>query len=107
MTKKRTKERAREGMTLTQFHECENCRRAKVDVIQVTKDVGEFLMARMSERTMAVVLTSMSLVLAEEQEDPESAFEDFIRHMRVVWAASTNERNARLAEEKEANENLH
>lgn len=81
---------------LQHFHECPNCR-AKGDVTAATSSVGEFLMSRMSEREMAVVLTSLVLVLCEEQDDfQEHAFEDFVRHMRTVWTLSATERRQRL-----------
>jgi hypothetical protein len=83
---------------LRHFHECENCS-SKGDIKAATASVGEFLMARMSEREMAIVLTSLVLVLCEEQLDhQEHAFEDFVRHLRTVWTSTVAERRQRLAD---------
>jgi hypothetical protein len=82
---------------LTHFHVCENCS-AKGDIRAATTSAGTFLSDRMSDREMAVVLTSLTLVLCEEQEDQDAAFEDFIRHLRTVWTESVKERTERLTE---------
>jgi ribosomal protein S14 len=94
--------------TLQHFHECENCR-ANGDIRAATSSVGEFMMSRMSEREMAMALTSLTLVLCEEQLGAQdAAFEDFVQHLRVVWTASAAERRARLTEVPvEDKSNLH
>lgn len=103
--KKREDERP---AVLQHFHECDNCR-AKEDIRAATSSVGEFLMTRMSEREMAVVLTSLTLVLCEEQLDyQDHAFEDFVQHLRTVWTLSKSERMQRLREDNRVDKsNLH
>ena len=85
---------------LERFHECENCK-TDGDVKWVCHVAGEFLNDKLSPKQMAASLASLVGGLAERQEDPDVALENFIEYMRAQWKKYEPERRERLAKDAE------